>query len=433
MIQDATKRMYGDGSDYEAERMLVSMMMTGGVMSFPRATEDDIQNDTYKRFYRIACEQISEPNSADAKKHGVLVEEWIDLIEETASSANIDYWSARVRRNAAIRRVIDSASDDIASLRQSDSLAPEVLSSLISIDDGSAGIPRAWEELAREARKVRENMRAGFYVPDNMKGIASFVYDFAPGDQMIIAAASGVGKTSIGIEMARNYRTLFISGEMGAYSLASRMHARKYWEYVDSEKMEGSEEEQIKSFSGMFSDDSDLEKLGPDGWKYICQSCSLTKLAREFARAKAEGFQCILIDYLQLMTNPGNDRRNEIASIARGTKQLAQKYGIRSILLSQLSRPKNADDGVDPRTVRPTLNRLKEAGDIEESANIIICGWLDKDNANKLILQDQKHRNAPIHNPRWFRTKGPYIRDWTEQDDMDVPAVRHQTEKEYFV
>lgn len=407
---------YGDGVDKQAELMLVSMLLNGGITTYPRITRDDLFFDTAQRLYDIAMSEIPTPNIADAQRFGIDINQWLNVLELSSGSANISFWADKVRRNAAIRRSIDALTEQLSTLKSANTADENDLNILLSIDDCASSTPRTWGELSNEAREVHDKMKVGFVVPEELKNLSYFVRDFSPGDQLIIAAASGVGKTSLGIEIAKHYKTLFISGEMGAYSLASRFHAQTYFKYCDSFGLKGNEFEQIKSFNEMFTG-KDLETLGHDGWKYITEACSLNKIAIEFSRAKQNGFECVLIDYLQLMSNSqSKDRRNEIGSIARGTKQLAQKFGLRSILLCQVRRPRDSADGTDPRTVMVTTDRLKEAGDIEESANIIMGAWLDKKDTSIMLVKDIKHRNAKTHPCTQLKCLGPYIRDYKESD-----------------
>jgi replicative DNA helicase len=77
-----------------------------------------------------------------------------------------------------------------------------------------------------------------------------------------------------------------------------------------------------------------------------------------------------VIDYLQLMTRPAANGRNEasvLGDITRGLKTLAREAETCVILLSQLSR---AVEGRDDK--RPHLADLRDSGSIEQDANAVL-------------------------------------------------------------
>ena len=83
----------------------------------------------------------------------------------------------------------------------------------------------------------------------------------------------------------------------------------------------------------------------------------------------------IIIDYLQLMKTDGrpNTRFDEVSEISRELKMIAQEYPHISIIaLSQLSR------AVESRNdKRPMMSDLRESGQLEQDANIIMMLYRD--------------------------------------------------------
>lgn len=77
--------------------------------------------------------------------------------------------------------------------------------------------------------------------------------------------------------------------------------------------------------------------------------------------------QVAVVDYLQLVKD-GTKRNDEseIASNTRRFKNIAKELNITVILLSQLSRQQNP---------KPTINRLRGSGQIEEAADLAVLLW----------------------------------------------------------
>jgi len=81
------------------------------------------------------------------------------------------------------------------------------------------------------------------------------------------------------------------------------------------------------------------------------------------------GLDLLIVDYLQLITNPGrHENRNlEIGVITRGLKSLARELNVPIVVASQLSRK------IEYRSdKRPLLADLRESGSIEMDADVVI-------------------------------------------------------------
>ncbi|GGH24816.1 replicative DNA helicase [Sphingobacterium alkalisoli] len=84
---------------------------------------------------------------------------------------------------------------------------------------------------------------------------------------------------------------------------------------------------------------------------------------------RLHGIEMIFIDYLQLITIPGEKRFDEISKISRGLKILSKELQIPVLALSQLSRAVESRPG---NSKRPQLSDLRESGSIEQDADIVM-------------------------------------------------------------
>lgn len=77
----------------------------------------------------------------------------------------------------------------------------------------------------------------------------------------------------------------------------------------------------------------------------------------------------IIVDYLQLIRAPQEirERRHQVEAVSQGLKTLALHYRVPVLCLSSLSRP-STDDKNKP----PTLASLRESGELEHDADIIL-------------------------------------------------------------
>lgn len=175
---------------------------------------------------------------------------------------------------------------------------------------------------------------------------------FKNSDLIIIAARPSMGKSSlacqIGEHVAHNDHVVIFSLEMPKRQVASRM--LKFHESRVGKSQAISHLYGLK----MHIDDSSAVTIG-----HIRSKCRQIK--RQF------GLGMIVIDYIQLMRGDGDNRNQEIGSISRGLKAIAKEFDIPVIGLSQLNR--KVDDRGDKR---PVLSDLRESGEIEQDADMIL-------------------------------------------------------------
>ena len=96
------------------------------------------------------------------------------------------------------------------------------------------------------------------------------------------------------------------------------------------------------------------------------------------AYALARKFDIIYVDYLQLIRASGRmSRYDQVTEISQDLHRMAQKHKITVVALSQLSRAEKMKDG----TVRsPTLSDLRESGQIEQDADVVLFIYREKPN-----------------------------------------------------
>ena len=111
------------------------------------------------------------------------------------------------------------------------------------------------------------------------------------------------------------------------------------------------------------------------------------------SESKHMDYDIIIIDYLQLLKADNTYRGNrtaEVGEISRAIKNLAMELNIPIIALSQLNRGSEMRE-----TKEPTMAEIREAGNIEQDASVIILMWnLDENDRSKKGCKVEKQRQG---------------------------------------
>ena len=110
------------------------------------------------------------------------------------------------------------------------------------------------------------------------------------------------------------------------------------------------------------------------------------------ARRTAHPIELVLVDYLQLLTPPsrsGENRQTEVAAISRALKRLAVEERVAVVAASQLNRASEAR-----HDKRPTLADLRESGQLEADADVVMLLHRDADEPFEIEFTIAKNRHG---------------------------------------
>lgn len=306
----------------------------------------------------------------------------VELSNKVASAANLEY-HARILAEKHIQReliristrTIKDAYDDTTDVFN---LLDEAEKGLFAITQNN--LTRTYESMGSLSSKVLQQIEALSKQEGGLTGVPTGFTDldrltagWQPSDLVIIAARPGMGKTSLLLAMALNAAKDFgkpvvlFSLEMASTQLVQRLVSMEA--EIESSKMrngrlEAYEWEQLKAT---------VERLS-NVPIYIDDTpgINIFELRAKCRRLKQQhNISLVIIDYLQLMSGPGDNkngnREQEIAGISRALKSLAKELNVPVIALSQLSRAVEVRGG----SKRPQLSDLRESGSIEQDADIV--------------------------------------------------------------
>ena len=195
-------------------------------------------------------------------------------------------------------------------------------------------------------------------------------------DLLLIAGRPGMGKTSLGLNIALNVAkkypktVAFFSLEMSREQLALRLLSNE--SFLDNQKLvtgQLTDEDWAKlSIASSALSQTDIR---------VDDNPSITVAEMNAKCRRLDDLGLVLIDYLQLMTaaapgKTGENRVNVVSEISRALKIMAKELNVPVICLSQLSRANESRTNK-----RPMLSDLRESGAIEQDADSVMFIYRD--------------------------------------------------------
>ena len=420
----------------------------GGLMLAPEAYDrinDKLTaNDFYRRDHQLIYRAIAELAEKNRPFDAVTLGEWfesqghmdlvaggaylVELASTTPSAANIAAYAEIVRDKAVMRQLIEVGTEIVNDAfqpegKESDEMLAIAEQKVFAIaEQGARGRTDfvAMNDALKDAFEVlRVRSESGGTVTGLPTGYTEFdmmTAGLQPTDLVILAARPAMGKTTFALNIAEyaaiksKKAVAVFSMEMSAGQLAMRLISsvgRINATRLRTGQLEDEDWSRVTSAIRILKDQAkvfidDTPGLAPD---------VLRSKARRLKREHDLGL--IVIDYLQLMSVPGNNenRATEISEISRSLKGLAKELNVPVIALSQLNR------SLETRTdKRPVMADLRESGAIEQDADMIVFIYRD-DYYNKETSPDKglaeiiigKQRSGPTGSCK-LRFFGEYTR-----------------------
>ena len=335
----------------------------------------------------------TELGSAGYKAPQTLVAELIDGLPDPA---NIEHY-AEALRSRSTGRALKGLSVWLGVTRGEPSeVMAELESRLLTIaqrtgagdvEHISLPLARAVKRMESAANHGHSDMTSGLIDIDNMSA------GLEPSDLIVIAAQPGTGKTALATNIlahlcSKGKRALFFSLEMSSEQISLRLVSRE--ERVKFQVLRRPRKDDSFMWQRVAEAQDKIHE-----WPLVIDDTSslsvLDMLARCRREKMAHGLDLVVVDFIQLASGRGDNRAQVVGGIARDLKNMAKALDLPVIALSQLSR-----DNAKVKRV-PTMFDLKESGDIEAAADVIILlHELESTGITKTIQAIiAKQRNGP--------------------------------------
>ena len=330
------------------------------------------------------------------------------LAMNTPSAANIKRYAELVKSTALLRRLQELAADLREDAHVPGAVAADIadaaesrLNDLRHGRDDSEAIPfHASLDAALLARRAPDSgIHTGFADLDRV------LKPLRGGELIVIAGRPSMGKSSLAANISEHVAATKSVGlwslEMSRAMIAERILA---WH---------------ERFDQMAAGKLALLQLHIDV-PHVLAVGGLRIRAKRLRRKS--GLDLIVVDYLGLMRGEGENRTQHIGSISRGLKALSIEFNIPVIAVAQLNRANEA------RTDRrPMLSDLRESGDIEQDADIVMMVYRDDYyNSNSAAIGTaeilvRKHRNGATGMVRLA-----FIKEYARFENYGGPEIHNQ-------
>ncbi|MBI4636120.1 MAG: AAA family ATPase [Candidatus Rokubacteria bacterium] len=310
-------------------------------------------------------------------------------VEQAAIEVHLPDYIALVRREAARREAIEACTGAIGELYGSNGTAPAVRMVEIAqrLTDQLAQLAGQADPTAR-ALPIAEVLGEVTAYLDAPKAARSMVRTPVPeltrrmeggslvGELVYLGGRPGTSKTALALQWAalaahEGHRTLVISREMRTLALGRRFLAQQLRIPASSLRRADLWPEERQRL------DDARARLGALPLWFADQAATIQQI-RRLTRLLAP--RLLVVDYVQLVESPTDARagkRLEVTAVSRALKRLAtQGAGCSVLALSSLRRLGLGEGKGRGKTAPPpTLDDLKESGDLEADADVVVLLW----------------------------------------------------------
>ena len=346
----------------------------------------------FDRGYELTLPAIEQNLRSDAYPSEVIMTVLRECLAETFTSSEVRQNALVVQNDYKAQKlnlILNSIKVSPNNLKsQIGALQKELEALLDSREVSSKSLSQITLENKDKYFKEREvkPLHIGFDKLDELLG------GLEGGDMIVIGARPAVGKSALVTQITSN---LAKQGKrIGFYNLEMQ-NKQVYERFVVSESGIGLT--RLRRAIRFLGDEeqrfNDANKTLEKAENIVITSAGSRTVGEIKAESKHMDYDIIIIDYLQLLkadTTYRGNRAAEVGEISRAIKSLAMELNIPIIALSQLNR---ASEGRE--TKEPTMAELREAGNIEQDASVIMLMWnLDENDRTKKGLKIDKNRQG---------------------------------------
>ncbi len=331
------------------------------------------------------------------------------LVSMVPTAANASYYAEIVAERAVLRRMVTAGTRIVqmgyAAEGDAYDLVDRAQAEVYDLTGGRTSedyspLRDIFDGTLNEIEAIASHGGQMVGVPTGFADLDALTNGLHGGQLVIIAARPAIGKSTLGLDLARSasirngLTSVIFSLEMARNEIVMRLmsaEAQVPLAHMRSGSMSDADWQKLARKSGaiveapMFIDDS--------------PNMSMMEIRAKCRRLKQKhDLRLVIVDYLQLMSSGKKveSRQQEVAEFSRALKLLAKELDVPVIAIAQLNRgPEQRQDK------KPMMSDLRESGSLEQDADVVIL--LNREDAyekespraGEADFIVAKHRNGP--------------------------------------
>lgn len=297
-----------------------------------------------------------------------------------------DQWALRSISEAANRRAQESGSpaahlsamfDEIDTVRAALSEAKATRE--------SAG--QSADSLLQQVNSIRMGVEPPRGATTGFLDLDRVMLGYRPGELVVLGARPGMGKTTFGTSSLRQSAKagngmLLFSLELPREAVAARLMADQIYDNrhpLTHSKIRTGKDITDEEFWRLKEASQEFEKL-PFEIDYaprlaVSEIGARVTAARRRMERKGQQLRCVAIDYLKFVKATDRyrgQRTYEVGEITAGLREIGKEQEVCILLMTQLNRGIEAE-----KDKRPDLHHLRDSGDIEADADVVMFLYRD--------------------------------------------------------
>ena len=332
-----------------------------------------------------------------------------DLVSSVPTAANASYYARIVSERATLRRMVTAGTRIVqmgyAGEGDVYDLVDRAQAEVYDLTSGRTSedylpLRDIFEGTINEIEAIAAHNGQMVGVPTGFTDLDALTNGLHPGQLVIVAARPAIGKSTLGLDLARSasvkngLTSVIFSLEMARNEIVMRLmsaEAQIPLAHMRAGTMSDADWQKVARKTGaiieapLFIDDS--------------PNMSMMEIRAKCRRLKQKhDLRLVIVDYLQLMSSGKRveSRQQEVAEFSRALKLLAKELEVPVIAISQLNRgPEQRQDK------KPMMSDLRESGSLEQDADVVILlhreDAYEKESARagEADFIVAKHRNGP--------------------------------------
>lgn len=362
------------------------------------------------------------------------------LMGDSVGGVYAKFYAGKVKRAATLRRHVEIIADWQRAISETATdprdIAKRVEAELAALGATATSPVRSFADIGRDViQRLTEGLdkpSCEAMVGSGLPSVDGLVGGLHGGELIVLAARPGQGKTALALQAAlhnarRGRRVLVVSLEMQDRELIQRVLCGE----------SGVNGRLIRTHTYERADVDDMQAaLGQDEGTplFVCDP-PRAKIEDIRAIARVEHSRAplglLVVDYLQLISasDPKRQRYEAIGHQSASLKALAKELGVPILCLAQLGRE------LDKQERDPRLSDLRESGNIEADADMVLALQIGESGGATLFVLKQRHGETGKLNLRWngaatrFEEDGPEpceeLQQWSEGwEQSDSPELQ---------